>query len=161
MSITAEEEHRKVDDALPLPELVDRAGALRGMLEKGYHPHNSFNFTSEGDYHVDQIFPIKSTYQGGPRESNSGTGAMANFTGPFSRTRRGTCIQRSWQAAPDSPKIKHMPMTKKQKIIAVGCIAIVGLGLILGIGLGTGFAKKHKGAKCLQNFTGNACDLGG
>jgi hypothetical protein len=168
ISIAAEAEHRKVEDGLPLPELVNRADVLQSMLEKGHHPHNSFISTltlSKGRYEVDQGVPITSApWQREPNEGRGGTGAEVNITGFLSRTRKGdlgTTAREQGGAIPDSPKIKHMPLTKKQRMIAIGSIVAVILALMLGIGLGMGLAKKkHKLPNCPGNFTGNACNLG-
>jgi hypothetical protein len=168
MPIAAEEEHRKIEDGLPLPELVNRAEALQGMLEKGHHPHHSFisaSTVSKGSDDVDQELPIASApLEMGPRESRHGTGAAVNFTGFLSRARKGDPGRNGARGPrsvpPDSPKIKHMPMTKKQRMTAIGCIAVVLLALVLGIGLGMGLTRKHKPPNCPGNFTGNACNLG-
>jgi hypothetical protein len=171
MSIAAEAEHRQADDALPLPELVNRAGTLQGMLEKGYHPHDNFNHnnfnsassTSKGGYDFDGKDTVTpAPWERGPRDraSSIGTG-----TGLLARTRKGnpgndgTQVQTS--TALDSPKIKRVPMTKKRRRIAIGCTAVLLVALILGIGLGTGLAKKkQKLPNCPGNFTGHACNLG-
>jgi len=83
MPIAAEEEHRKIEDGLPLPELVNRAEALQGMLEKGHHPHHSFisaSTVSKGSDDVDQELPIASApLERGPRESRHGTGRCGKF----------------------------------------------------------------------------------
>jgi len=167
ISIAVEAEHRKVEDGLPLPDLVNRAGVLHSMLEKGHHPHNSFISTltlSKGRHDIDQGVPIASApWQKESNEGRGGTGAEVNITGFLSRARKGDLgitAREQWSAIPDSPKRKHMPLTKKQRMIAIVCIAAVILILMLGIGLGMGLAKKHKLPDCPGNFTGNACDLG-
>jgi len=137
------------------------------MLEKGHHPHNSFISTltlSKGRHDIDQGVPIASApWQKESNEGRGGTGAEVNITGFLSRARKGDLgitAREQWSAIPDSPKRKHMPLTKKQRMIAIVCIAAVILILMLGIGLGMGLAKKHKLPDCPGNFTGNACDLG-
>jgi len=168
ISIAAEAEHRKVEDRLPLPELVNRADVLKNMLEKGHHPHNSFISTltlSKGRYDIDQNVSIASApWQREPNEGRGGTGAEVNITGFLSRTRKGdlgTTAREQGDAIPDSPKMKHMPLTTKRRMLVIGFIAAVILALVLGIGLGMGLAKKkHTHLNCPGNFTGNACNLG-
>jgi hypothetical protein len=165
MSIAAEAEFRKADDALPLPELVNRAEALQGMLEKGYRPHSGFNHnnfnststTNKGRYDFDREVPITSAWEG-PSERKNSTSIMANVTRFFAHGGSGGD---SNQGQRYGPNIKRVPMTKKQRVIVIGCIAMLILASILGIGLGTGLAKKkQKLPNCPGNFTGNACNLG-
>ncbi|KXN89933.1 hypothetical protein AN958_04937 [Leucoagaricus sp. SymC.cos] len=41
--IAVEREHRRVEEQTPLPDLVNRANYLHGLLEKGHHPHQSIS----------------------------------------------------------------------------------------------------------------------
>lgn len=41
--IAMEREHRRMEEQAPLPDLVNRANHLHGLLEKGYHPHQSIS----------------------------------------------------------------------------------------------------------------------
>lgn len=161
VSIAAEAEYRKADDALPLPELVNRAGALQGMLEKGFHPHsdfthnnfNSMSTTSKGDYSFD---PVKSSLWPRGPSGRGGTGTMANTL-----TQNADLGNGENPGQRQNPKTKRVPMTKKQRLIVTGSIAILLLALILGVGLGIGLAKKkQKLPNCPGNLTGYACNLG-
>ena len=164
MTIAAEGQHRKADEALPLPELVSRADELSGMLEKGHYPHTSVTTTSTSTrvlYGSHQNVPVvMETFS---RDDGTIPGTTASFTGLITRRKREADDggdRKQWSVALDSPKVKRLPMTKKQWMVTIGALLLVPLTLILGIGLGLGLKKKHKSADCPGNFTGNACNLG-
>lgn len=157
-----EAEHRKADEALPLPELVDRADALSGMLEKGQFPHISVNSTSSPNQAVQGLKrhdPTDIT----PWESLSAKdkGTVGNSPDTLAQSWKGEPadtndqVDRSLLGRP-----KRVPMTRRQQMVAIGAFLLSLLALIVGLSVGLTLKPKHKLADCPGNFTGNACNLG-
>lgn len=143
--VATEREHRRADEVRPLPELVHRAGALQGMLENGYHPHQSLN----SYYTSHQLEGLTSTFNDASTQETSGLGPHSRKLNPGE----------PW---PDSPKIRRgfMPRKKKRALIILGIFIIVA---IVAIGTAVGVAVRRKAYRlpnCSGNFTGVACDLG-
>ncbi|KAF8898637.1 hypothetical protein BD779DRAFT_1484908 [Infundibulicybe gibba] len=136
--ISAEIEHRKADDATPLPDLVHRAGALRGLLEKGYHPHQSLN-----SYYTMKPEGLTSAFDDHDATDN-------NAHGDLSSDPRVRKIQPGPDLWSDSPTIRSRPNRKNNRvIIAVSCFVIVAL-----------VSRKTKTSPvCSGNAAGGFCDL--
>ena len=173
LTIVAEADHRKEENALPLPELVYRAGALEGMLEKGYHPHRSLNSTITTDYWgngKDQVGIVAAAapWEAQIKHNMDGAATVSSVTGFFTRTRnrsRHLNHQERNVGQPVSPKFRHKPVTKQQQILVAVAICVLFIfSTALGVGLGVGLGKKKHEfpalPSCSGNMTGKSCNLG-
>ncbi|PPQ70769.1 hypothetical protein CVT24_001056 [Panaeolus cyanescens] len=137
------------DEAAPLPDLVDRAGTLRDLLEKGHHPHDSL--------HSYQRFPDSSTHDVYEAPSRK----MYGY--PESRhTKLSFGSPASHITAPDEP-LPATTLTPKHKnrrlCIAFSVFVIVVLAAI-GVGVGVSLSRKKTVLPlCSGNFTGSTCQL--
>lgn len=139
-SIYHEQEHRRMEGAVPLPQLADRADRLVVMLDSGHLPHNSI------------IRPIS-------RFSSD----KASLTSP--QRLQDANFGKSPPGGTQSPwKFKLFPkltidQTGKVKLfIGASVLALLVLvGIIVGIVVG----RKHgHSVSCSANRTGNTCSLG-
>lgn len=172
MTIAAEADYRKEDNALALPELVHRAGALEGMLEKGDHPHKSLNSTmttgywGKGKDREDTI--ADAPWEAQTEHDKDGAATVGSVSGFLTRTRKRQSRDLNHQeqifGQPDSPKFRHKPVTKQQKVLIIVAICALLFAIVLGVGLGVGLGKKKHTLpalpSCSGNMTGKACNLG-
>ncbi|KAF5375248.1 hypothetical protein D9758_000181 [Tetrapyrgos nigripes] len=131
--------HQMQESSLPLPHLVARANALDGMLEKGYHPHQSLN----SYYKADRV-------ASGCEESDI---TSRNRTAP-------------WDELPDSPKSHPASKlgNKKRYLIILAIFVVIAAGAIgAGVGVSVSRSRESSGESlptCSSpNITGQACDL--
>ena len=169
LTIVAEANYRKEENALPLPELVHRAGTLEGMLEKGHNPHKSLNSTVTTGYwgkDRDRVGRVTAVTPWGAQIEHDRDGAAT--VGSVTRTRKRQSSDLNHQehifGQPDSPKFRHKPVTKRQKVlITVAICVLLFFAIALGVGLGVGLSKKRHELSalpsCSGNVTGKACNL--
>lgn len=160
MTIAVEAEHRKADEALPLPELVDRADTLSGMLEKGRYPHTSI---------ISMPIPnraatpcIVTPWEAFPGDDRKDNGIIGDSPGTLTQSWKGksgdASVQDQWPVL-DNHNMKRVLVTRRQ-MIAIGLLLMLLLGLIIGLSVGLTLKTKHNLPDCPGNFTGNACNLG-
>ncbi|KAF9460796.1 hypothetical protein BDZ94DRAFT_1323782 [Collybia nuda] len=151
--IAAENEHHRADESRSLPELVNRAGALQVLLEKGYHPHESLTshyLTSKGDGLI-SAFDDGDTIT---RETNS-----VNVPDYNPRPLQDLINQLSQAPGSDRPAKISFPRKKKRIFIILGAFLVVVLaavGTAVGISV---HGKKPSYPVCSGNLVGAACDL--
>ncbi|KAJ3800470.1 hypothetical protein GGU11DRAFT_772997 [Lentinula aff. detonsa] len=141
ISIAAENQSRLEESRVPLPELVARADMLNGLLEKGYHPHQS----------------VDSYYGALPKEDSHTSGFEG--TDSYVHVQDGGS---SWTNQPEQRKVGKAPHpNKKRYLVALATFIIIAAA---GIGAGIGASLSHKTSSSLPtcssaNTTGMSCDL--
>ncbi|KAK2461838.1 hypothetical protein APHAL10511_006301 [Amanita phalloides] len=146
--IATEREHRKADDATPLPELLQRAGTLSDLLERGYHPHHSIN-----SYHIIRNLSPSTEEVAASRLSGSDQQQPNTI---IHRTRTWL-NQRLTTFDPQRPAYRSGKAKRWFTILLVSLLVVL---IIVAVGVAIAISKKaHSGIKCHGNFTGAACDL--
>jgi hypothetical protein len=140
-SIYQEREHRRMEGAVPLPQLADRAGRLIEMLDSGHLPDNSI---------IRQISGFSSD--------------KASLTSP--RRLQGANSDKSPPKGPHSPrKFKLFPklaISRSRKIKLFIGASVLALLVLIGIIVGVVVGRRHgDSTSCPANRTGNTCSLGG
>ncbi|KAG6842575.1 hypothetical protein C0991_000101 [Blastosporella zonata] len=128
--IATELEHRRADEMMPLPDLVNRADALQGFLEKGYHPHHSI--TSYSYYTTQKGEGLTSTFDDADTVPPAATAAQP----PPSRNP----LAPQWARRPEgTAQLRSMPPNKRRTFIVLGVflvICLVAVGTAVGITVG-------------------------
>ena len=142
--ISVEDAHRKEEELTPLPDLVNRAGVLRDLLDRDQHPHHSFISQSE--------FPDHSAPHDG-YEHHPRNVVFLGYPRPAPP-----------RALPliDQPTISTnlVPRKNKRLCIIISIFIIAALAAV-GAGVGATVGKnKHGKFDCPANFTGTSCHLG-
>ncbi|KAF5377537.1 hypothetical protein D9615_005316 [Tricholomella constricta] len=149
ISIAAELEHRRNDDMKSLPDLVNRADALQGFLEKGYHPHQSI--TSYYAAHKGEGLP--STF-------DDADTVFPNTTGTDASRKPALNVTAAWPRLPNGAVREGPPPPKKRRtFIILGvflAVSLVAVGTAVGITVGR---KKSALAVCDGSLVGAACNL--
>jgi hypothetical protein len=142
--ISVEVAHRKEEESTPLPDLVNRAGVLRDLLDRDQHPHHSFisqpGFPDcSAPYDDYEHRPRKVVFLGYPRPAPPralpSNGQAFIFTNLVPRKSKKLCIAISF--------------------FIIAALAAVGAG----VGTTVGKSKQRK-FNCPANFTGTSCNLG-
>ena len=147
ISIAAENEHRRIDESAPLPDLVHRAGALEQMLEKGHRPQSLVSSkilpataSSYNPYEA-EMWKYGSSTQNPPQSIYKPLSSKKSYS--F----RQTANQR-------------FNLTRRKLLILIGVLVVV-IAAAAGIGVGVASTKKTVAQfNCPGNFTGNFCNLG-
>lgn len=146
--------HRREEDRMPLPDLVERAGALSQMLERGQYPAGSVSNQNlaENDAMMRDSGAWNSSVDPRIRQST---------LDPRRSARPGNGKgQNEGAAGPKSPRFHHQ-LTKKKKIWIFVGIAVVVLAVALGVGLALALRKKGDPVnKCSSGLAGASCNLG-
>lgn len=158
--IADEIQYRIAEESLPLPLLMERAGTLNGMLEKGYHPHRS----------------LSSYYQNINLLKDEGVAsAIKDYDSrddEYWRRRSipATSSPLAW-IVPDTPKLKGpangnrlvftSQIPKKRNVVIIISILVVVCLAAVGAAVGATLSRKAQTSiKCSGNFTGAACNMG-
>ncbi|KAJ3514374.1 hypothetical protein NLJ89_g2411 [Agrocybe chaxingu] len=142
ISVATQNAHRRQEEAAPLPDLVNRAGALRDLLEKGQHPHQSISSFS--------AFRDSTTYD---RISDSGT-RKSEYPGSRQLTMTSQ-LQKSQGSS--SHRLASNP--RRRRICIVLMILVVLVLAAVGIGVGLTLGKKNSQPNCEGNLAGSICSL--
>lgn len=155
--VADEIQHRRAEESLPLPFLMERAGTLNGMLEKGYHPHRSLN-----SYYQTLNLP----------KDEGVTSAVEDFDSrddEYWRRRPTPSSPLTW-VTPDSPKVRDLyaprlvftsqtPKKKRTIVIVLSIFIVVALAAV-GAAVGVTVNRKAQALpKCSGDFTGAACNM--
>ena len=153
-------EIRKAEDALPLPDLANRAATLSDMLDKGHRPHHSMVSIPNT--------PDRNMQEGVRYGDVRYTGADPSRT-HIARDRKGRSgdfTYQPWnQPQPQSPgspsKDRKFPLMKKRKFIIGLIIGVLIICIAVGVAVGVTVGEKHASShSCTGNLTGAACTLG-
>jgi len=157
--LAEEHAYRKLDELSPLPDLVNRAGALRELLENGHHPHQSvrsfhphqslrsfpgFNQPT-ASYGAYEPSTVKTEYSDNQFVATSYKSSRLQMSGTPSH-----------QVAP-----ANAPNRKKRRIYIIIAVIVIVVLAAVGIGVGISLGKKKPSSfNCPGNFTGSLCNLG-
>ena len=131
-SIYQEQEHRRMEGAVPLPQLAERADRLAAMIDSGHLPHDDIN-RPPSQFYSDKASPVYSDkFQSERRHSSRRSKSF--FKRPISR----------------SEKIK---LYVGASVLAL----LVLVGIIVGVVVSHGHAHSPS---CAADRTGNTCSLG-
>lgn len=162
--ISAERNYRREEESMPLPVLAERASTLNGLLEKGYHPHQSLS----SYYHTLHL----------PKDE-AVTSAVEDFDSrdedhwrrrPFASPPSPNI---TYTTTPESPMLKEVTSQpklifasqrssgkkKKHTVIIVVCVFIVIALAAVGAGVGVTLSRKSQPINCSGDFTGAACNM--
>lgn len=151
--VAAEIEHRKADESKSLPDLVNRAGALQGLLEKGYHPHHSIN-----SYYAN----LKSDglLSGFDDTDTISPGTNPTDTPPPNRNHKPPGNLRSQWRRPAALVSKSKAPKKRTAFIVLGIFLVVALVAVgTAVGINVGRRSKVPSSVCPDSFVGASCNL--
>jgi hypothetical protein len=153
--IATEIEQRRVDESRPLPELVNRAGALQGLLEKGYHPHRSLN----SHYVTPKGEGLISAFDDGDTIIRGDSSVDVQHDDGSGKPLRNLTINR--HNVSDNSRFKEniIPKKKKRTLIVLGAFLVVALA---AVGTAVGISLHRKGnalPTCSGNLVGATCNL--
>ncbi|KAF8912758.1 hypothetical protein CPB84DRAFT_1670754 [Gymnopilus junonius] len=145
--LAVDDHYRKEEELTPLPELVNRAGALHDLLNGGHHPHQSLSTYQE--LHSAPQMPQDEADAKKSGLFNARSNAFAfqtplanNVTHPSRRGTTGIFL---------APRKRLYLLFS---IILIAVLAAIGAGVGVSIG-----HKKHTQPSCSGNFTGSGCNL--
>ncbi|KII93553.1 hypothetical protein PLICRDRAFT_396434 [Plicaturopsis crispa FD-325 SS-3] len=144
--ISQERIYRAEEENTPMPDLIDRAGALSQMLEKGHHPHWS---RPDLPYGTQQL----------PDGAIHASGIVVEEADNRGRGKNGVKFQFPI-TTPLSPKIR--PSDEKKRRVVVFVLATCAFIIVLVIGVVVGVTqsrKRHALPICSGNLTGNDCNM--
>jgi len=134
--IATENGHRKAEEFTPLPNLIDRAGILHQLLEKGHQPHHSFT-----SYH--------------------GLSLSGGVTTAFEVNRDSN----AWQASASELPTKARPRSRPWSLFCNNKRICLSLTLLIGVllvGIITAVVmtqRNHHSSTCANDLAGAACNL--
>lgn len=152
--VAVQNAHRKEEESTPLPELVNRAGALRDMLDKGYRPYDSLYSDNNNPY---QAVPDPTTmpHIADPRRSqHPGASSDAVTFYSFPHGNHATADQTKQR-----PGVKSLFSTRRRRMCFFSIIVVAVLAAV-GAGVGISIANKKSSPKCSGNLVGAGCTLG-
>ena len=148
-SLFQEQERRRLEDPVPLPILVERAGRLNAMLDSGHLPDDKFSKLAS-----EKVVPSLAYASGLGVTSDSRT----FHSRTFSNRREPENPYGTTKANPKS--FFKRPMNRNKVKLFVGIfifVLLVIIGIIVGVTVGH---KRSHSPSCPSNLTGNACNLG-
>jgi hypothetical protein len=147
-SLYQEQEHRRLEDSVPLPQLVERAGRLNAMLDSGYLPDDTFSKLENEKVASSQAYTSGIGVTSGSRRFHSMTFSSGReLQNPYG-TSKG-----------NSKSFFKRPMNRNKLKLFVGIfifVLLVIIGIIVGVTVGH---KRMHSSNCPANRTGNACNL--
>ncbi|KAG5648073.1 hypothetical protein DXG03_007108 [Asterophora parasitica] len=148
--IAAEAEHRRIENLKSLPDLANRADALQGFLEKGYHPHHSissFNTAQKGE-------GLTSTFDDADTTLHDTYGSDPSQP----KQQRPINVSSPWPKLQDSAARRPPPPPNRRRIfIILGvflAVCLAAVGTAVGITVG-----RTKTMACEGGLVGAACNL--
>ncbi|TFK57185.1 hypothetical protein OE88DRAFT_1650808 [Heliocybe sulcata] len=166
-TIAQEREWKKLEESLPLPDLLNRAGALSSMLEKGHRPHRSeSSLPRRPSQYVDDSPPAVAAGEWTMDASleDSDQGARATGFWPMSRSRKHhrsrTADQGHLHSSMDSPKLHGVRTPKKTNfrlLVMAGLVLVIAA--IVGTVAGVLHHQQSSTPDCPGNATGVHCQL--
>jgi hypothetical protein len=158
---TQDTEHRKIEESLPLPELVSRADALAQMLEKGHRPHSSnYNISGFGASarHWDVLLEparLQERLENGSKRSWrwSKDGKPQRLETDDDEFKDSLCC-------PPSFSWSNLSHSSRVRVVIAVAVMIIIIIVATVIGVVVGRKKNSSLPNCPVNTTGAACDLG-
>ena len=155
LSVAAEAERRRLEEGLPMPQLVNRADTLAKMLEKGDYPHDRLDPARQEKLGVESLYDN----EGSDRRASYAEQAR-NFPSRDRKPKRRRlfAIASSFNITPH--RCRRYFTSKTPRTI----IAVCGLALILivvAVAVGVTVTKKRRSPRltCAGNITGASCNL--
>jgi hypothetical protein len=150
MSLYQELEHRRMEDAVPLPQLAERADRLNTMLNSGHHSHDSIG--SSSGLGSEKVSPHETRASG----FQVASGGRRRQSVAFAVQRPG-----DRDSLLRSKSLLKRPISRNVKIKL--CVVFSALTMLVLVGTITGVVagRKHSySLNCATNRTGNTCSLG-
>ena len=139
-SIYEEQEHRRMEGTVPLPQLVDRADRLVVMLDSGHLPQDTI-IRATSRFSSDKASPIS------PRMLHSFNSDKGPPGGPHS----------PWKFK----LFSKLTTNRSRKIKLFIGASVLALLVLIGIIVGVVVGRRHGDSEsCPANRTGNTCSLG-
>ena len=153
--IAMEREHRKAEEETPLPELLQRAGTLQDLLERGHHPHDSLISSRDELLIKDNVsYTEHATTQTPSRQLDDRNRQLSYATMNRAKEWLSRRMTESSRPMSRSERAKHWLVNLAPLLILVVIVIAVATAVTA--------SKKahHSGVTCQGNSTGAACDLG-
>ena len=139
-SIYQEQEHRRMEGAVPLPQLADRADRLVVMLDSGHLPGNN----------IIRAISRFSSDKASVTSPRGLQGANSDISPP-----KGSHSPRKFKLFP------KLTISRSGKIRLFIGASVLALLVLIGIIVGVVVGRRHGFSKsCSANRTGNTCSLG-
>ncbi|KAJ4489357.1 hypothetical protein C8J55DRAFT_450419 [Lentinula edodes] len=142
--IAAENQSRLEESRVPLPQLVARADMLNGLLEKGYHPHQSID-----------------SYYGALPKEDSHTSALEGSDG-YVHVQDGGSLSTDLSGQLKPNRAMKPPNPNRKRYLIVLAIFIIIAAAAIGAGVGVSISRKGSSTVPVcsnANTTGLSCDL--
>lgn len=166
ISVSQEQSYRRMDDAAPLPQLVQRADMLNDMLGEGHLPHQSVlsydprtdTYRSGGDPYKYADDANATAYASGMRRSAGGR-KRASLAG------LDAVMEASGVPSPSKEKgmfvINRIPQSRRTKILVCSgiLVALIIIAIVVGVVVGRKKADSGLPSCSSTNVTGNDCDI--
>lgn len=138
------------DDRTPLPDLAARADVLHGLLEKGYHPHQSLNTYYETEDKYDKDSGDRTWGRRTPGSPPVGPISPQTWVSPG--------LPEHTKLVFRSPS-KQKPTSRKRFLAIAFGFLVIALAAI-GAGIGVALSKKNDALPtCSGSLTGRDCSL--
>ncbi|KAH9064324.1 hypothetical protein EDB87DRAFT_1402000 [Lactarius vividus] len=147
ISLYQEQEHRRMEGSVPLPQLAERADRLNAMLDSGHLPDDGL-----GSPGSEKAAPSRAYASG--LGMTSGGRRRQSMTFPSGRE-----VENSYGPAKAKSRLFKRPISRNKIKLFVGIFVaflLVLIGIIVGVTVGH---KRTHTQRCPANRTGNACDL--
>ncbi|KAI9445303.1 hypothetical protein H4582DRAFT_907061 [Lactarius indigo] len=147
ISLHQEQEHRRMEGSVPLPQLAERADRLNAMLDSGHLPDDGVGASTS-----EKVAPFRAYASG--LGMTSGGRRRQSMTFPSGRE-----VENPYGPAKTKSKFLKRPISRNKIKLFVGIfvsVLLVVIGIIVGVTVGH---KRTHTPNCPANRTGNACDL--
>ncbi|KAL0951059.1 hypothetical protein HGRIS_007798 [Hohenbuehelia grisea] len=143
-----------VDEDVPLPELINRAGTLSNFLEKGYHPHQSMTSDMYSQLNS-KSQPFASAFDDPTRENT------------VRNTRLGLSFLNTATPGPgDGQPAEYnsgsrsgcLPRNRLTRILFAAFLLLLVV-IAVSVGVAVSRSMMHKQPNCPGNSTGSECNL--
>lgn len=148
--IAAEHAYRKEEESTPLPDLVNRAGILRDLLDRGQHPHNSMDFYHDLSAVADPS--IYEAHESKARKTEHSDLLQAAHLSPLHKERPASL---GYQQSKGGISQKQIRIRVILVIVVIGVLAAIGAAIGVTVG-----RKKSVQFNCTGNLTGSLCNIG-
>lgn len=153
--ISMEREHRKAEEETPLPELMQRAGTLQDLLERGYHPHDSLVSSRDELIIKDILSSTEHTSTQIPSRQIGDSNRQLSYA-----TMNRAKVWLSRRMADSSRPMSRSERAKHWLVNLAPLLILVVVVIAVATAVTASQRAHHSSVMCQGNLTGAACDLG-
>ncbi|KAF9472250.1 hypothetical protein BDN70DRAFT_818910 [Pholiota conissans] len=145
--LEVEQPYRNKEQSTLLPDLVDRAGVLRDLLDHGQYPHNSLSAYQSLPVGVDPLIDKQQ-----PTDQDTPYISKKAHLSPLHKKQPTDIYYQHPQKGP------HRTSTWRKVVLSIVAILVIGaISVALGFTVGR---KKSSQFNCAANLTGSFCNIG-